>query len=128
MKKLTLTLLKELLAVSRLSPEEGIPDWALKSPFLSVTRAGDELSLVTIAGIVPAGILSENGWRCIKIKGPLNFSETGILSLLIYPLAGSKIPVFVISTYETDYIMIKKENLSAVISIFSKEGHIVETQ
>ena len=123
---LILSVLKEQLAVSQLTPEKEIPDWALESPFLSIIRTTDELSVVTITRVVPAGTVSEKGWRCIKIKGPLSFSETGILSLLLYPLAGKKIPVFVISSFETDYILVKDENLSATLCIFSEEGHIVE--
>jgi len=123
--KLILTVLKDKFAVSSLSSVKEIPDWALKSPFLSITRTSDELSVVTISDTVPAGTLSEKGWRCIKIKGPLSFSETGILSFLIFPLAGSKISVFIISTYETDYIMVKDEHLSAVINILSEGGHTV---
>ncbi|BBL80175.1 amino acid-binding protein [Rubrobacter xylanophilus] len=111
------------LAVCRLGPEEEVPAWAVEAPFFSVTRSPEELSVVCPEDLVPDGIRREGGWRVLKVEGPLDFGQTGILSSLLGPLSG--VGVFVLSTYETDYVLVKEDQLGRAVSALVREGHIV---
>ncbi len=89
-----------------------MPDWAIRSTdFLSITRTADELSIVCEEDNIPAGIKAEKGWRAIRVEGPLDLKMTGILSSILDPLAEAKISIFAVSTYETDYILVKSDRI-----------------
>ncbi|SNY28002.1 hypothetical protein SAMN06265827_111124 [Orenia metallireducens] len=122
--KLTLTVMAAELAVSRLDESSEIPNWAAASEFFSITRTEDELSIVSSKEDVPVGIKSEAGWRALKVEGPLDFSMVGVLASMASPLAQKGISIFVISTYDTDYILVKKEDLREAIRVLSKENII----
>src|SRR5258708_2438451 len=110
-----LTLLPERFAISRLVADAPIPAWATRGPFFSVTRTGDELSIVSELARVPLGVQSQPGWRVFKVHGPFILSEIGVLSALAAPLAEAKISLFAISTFDTDYLLVAAETLSAAI-------------
>ena len=121
---LTLSLLPETLAVCRLGPSEPMPDWALiASSFLSVTRTTDELSIVCRESAIPDGIQCEGDWRALKVDGPLDFAETGILASLTTPLADAGVSVFAVSTFDTDYLLVKQAALGQARSVLAREGH-----
>ena len=101
-----------------------IPSWSLQGAFTSISRSGDELSLVCPEENVPSGITSDGGWACLKLEGPFPFSETGILSSFIGPLSANAIPIFAISTYDTDYVLIKEAFLEKALSTLRKAGHV----
>ncbi|WP_141677924.1 ACT domain-containing protein [Orenia metallireducens] len=119
--KLTLTVMAEELAVSRLNKDAEIPSWPLSSQFFSITRTKDELSIVSLTEDVPADIKSEKNWRALKVEGPLDFSMVGVLSFLATTLAQEGISIFVISTYDTDYLLVKEESLEEAIEVLSKD-------
>ncbi len=124
LRTLTLSLLPETLSVCRLEPGEPIPDWALAtSSFLAVTRTTDELSIVCRASAVPDGIQCEGDWRALKIDGPLDFAETGILASLATPLADAGVSVFAVSTFDTDYVLVKHSALDGARSALIRAGH-----
>jgi hypothetical protein len=125
MPKRALIILSDQFAVCRLSPDADIPAWSQNAKFFSITRSKDELSVVCLGKDVPGNILAECGWRALKVKGALDFSLTGILASITNPLAKAKIPVFVISTYDTDYIFVRENHLSQAISVLGKEGHSI---
>lgn len=117
---LTLSIMPISLAVIRLDASSHIPSWAIDGDgFFSVTKTRDELSVVCPEDKVPHDVQVEKGWGCLKVEGPLDFGMTGILSSLIQPLAEAKISIFAISTYDTDYLMIKNENLQRVVAILA---------
>jgi hypothetical protein len=120
---LELTLLPERFAISRLAAHAPIPEWATQGPFFSVTRTGDELSVVTELSHVPPGIPSQPGWRVLKVHGPFVLTEIGVLSALATPLAEAKISLFAVSTFETDYLLVASEALSAAIAALERAGH-----
>jgi|SRR5215467_1593080 len=122
---MNLSILPHSLSIARLSPDQQIPElvWQDKT-FLSITYTTDELSIVCSTSSVPADQSSEAGWVAIKVQGPLDFSLTGILSSLIGPLAASSIPIFAVSTFDTDYILIKQEYLFQAKETFEQAGHI----
>ena len=121
--KLQLSILPNKLAVCRLDKNAQIPSWAMKSEFSSITRTGDEFSIVCIENYVPSNIKAEKGWRAFKVEGTLDFSLTGILVSLADPLARARISIFAISTYDTDYILVKEKDIkkaAEVLSVFCK--------
>jgi len=124
-RQLELSLLPERFAISRLAADSPIPDWATKGPFFSVTRTGDELSVVTELSRVPDGVHSQAGWRALKVRGPFVLSEVGVLAALAKPLAEAKISLFAVSTFDTDYLLVASETLSAAIAALERAGHIL---
>jgi hypothetical protein len=122
-KNLSLIILPQRLAICSLSPDEPIPEFLSRSPFFSITRTSDELSIVLSEEIVPADWKAETGWRCLKVIGPLDFDLTGILASLSMPLCKAGISIFVISTYDTDYILVKEDRLEKATQVLLKSGH-----
>jgi hypothetical protein len=121
--KLTLSVLGDRYAICRLSPEDNLPDWAERGEFRSLTRTGDELSVVCAEDGVPETVQSDKGWRCLKVRGPLDFSLTGVLVSLARPLAEAGISIFAMSTYDTDYILVKEAELDRALAALAQLGH-----
>ncbi len=122
---LTLTVLPDILAICRLEPQAPIPAWGVNSRFSSITRTPIELSIVCPQASVPAGIPCEKDWRCLQVQGPLDFTLTGILASLSSVLAQAGISIFGISTFDTDYILVKQKKLESAIQALSAAGHLV---
>ena len=121
-----LSLLPEKLAICRLEETAAVPDWGARGGFWSVTRTGEELSVVCPEDRVPPGVKREAGWRILMVEGPLDFSLTGILASLTLPLAREKVSVFALSTYDTDYLLVKEEQLGEAIQALRGEGYRVK--
>ena len=123
---LTLELLKENYSVCRLNPNAPIPAWCQKGNFYSVTQTKDELSIVCETQYVSENIeVVESNWRIFKILGPLDFSLIGILSKLSGILADNKIGIFAVSTYNTDYILVKDVDFEKSLAVLLKAGYTV---
>jgi hypothetical protein len=121
---LKLRVLAGPLAVCRLAPEAGVPSWALKDGALaSVTRTAEELSLVCPAEAVPPGIITEGPWRAIVVQGPLDFAWVGILASLSGCLARAGVSLFALSTFDTDYLLVKERDLPAALAALESDGH-----
>jgi hypothetical protein len=110
-------------AIVRLAPDAPVPDWATKGDFISITRTADELSIVCPAENLPPDVHSLHSWICLKLEGPFPFSQTGVLLSFIEPLSKNEIPIFAISTYDTDYVLIPEEWAGAAISALQAAGH-----
>jgi hypothetical protein len=91
--------------------------------FSSITRTSDELSIVCPAGQAPASAKCEGPWTCFKLEGPFPFSLTGVLASFIDPLAERGVPIFAISTFDTDYILVKEEHVSTARQTLQTAGH-----
>ncbi len=128
LRKLTLKILSDRMAVCRFAPKAPLPDGIDKSGFYSVTRTAEELTVVCTDALVPPGTLSETGWRCFKVLGVLDFSEIGIISSLTRPLAENGVSVFVISTFDTDYFMVKETDLAKAVDALTAAGHRVKVE
>ncbi len=111
-------------AVCKLGSKEAVPAWAT-GEFVSVTRTADELSIVCPAGVVPEGIACERGWRCLRVAGAMPFSAVGILASLTIPLAEAKIGLFAISTFDTDYLLVKENDFASAVAALRETGHTV---
>ena len=124
-KILTMKLLKEKYGVCRLDKAELIPQWVTVSDFFSVTKTSDELSIVCNENNIPSGIKCEKNWRVLKIEGPLDFSLIGILAAITAILAQKSISIFAVSTYDTDYILVKDKNIDNAIAALINENYEV---
>lgn len=123
---LTLDRLRDRFAVCRLEPESAIPDWANRrdpAEFVSVTRSKDELSIICRADLPPADVPQEGPWRGFRVRGPLDFQLIGILSELCGQLARRRIPVFAISTFDTDYLLVAESDADAAATTLQTRGH-----
>ena len=124
---LTLTLVPGRFAVCRFDPQEAMPDWVGQSDFFSVTRTAEELSVVCREDLVSDDLTSEVGWVCLKVEGPLDFSLTGVLASLAAPLAEAGISIFAVSTFDTDYLLIKERDRDEALAVLTRAGHTVQT-
>lgn len=120
---LTMKLLNGKYGVCGLDESEEIPDWAYKGEFYSISKTSEELSIVSSESNIPNNIQYEGDWRILKVQGPLDFSLVGILSSISAVLARRKISVFVISTYDTDYILVKEKDLRESMDSLVAEGY-----
>jgi hypothetical protein len=116
-------ILPERLAVCRLAPDAPIPAWALQGKLFSITRTPDELSIVCLEDRAIEAPSGEGGWVALKLEGPFPFSMTGVLASFLQPLAEAQIPIFAISTFDTDYVLIKHKDLDAANSALTAAGH-----
>ena len=113
--------------IVRLGPTDVIPAWALQSAgFVSITRTDDELSVVCAESVVPAGLRCESGWSALKLIGPFPFAQVGVLASFTTPLARASISLFAVSTFDTDYILLKHDALMAACEALVAVGHILE--
>jgi uncharacterized protein len=120
-----LIVLPDEFAVSRLGPAAALPSWAAAAPISSTTRTAEELSIVCVASHVPSHVTAERGWRCLRVAGKLDFSMTGVLASIAGPLAEAGVSIFAISTYDTDYILVRAHSLPAAIAALTAAGHDV---
>ena len=124
-KELRLSVLTGRMSVCRLDPASEVPDWATKGDFFSVTRSADELSVVCSEGNAPGGVRCEGGWRVLKLEGPFEFSEIGVLASVSVPLAEAGVGIFAMSTFDTDYVLVKDEQLGSAVAALRGRGHQV---
>lgn len=122
---LTLALLPERLAIGKLPAKSPCPDWAMEAGFCTVTRTAEELSVVCPEERIPDSIGCDRGWRALKIEGPLDLSDIGIVLSLAEPLAANGIAIFVVSTYETDYTLVRESQLEAALKALGEQGHTI---
>lgn len=121
-----LSILDERLAICRLDVASGIPPWGISSRFASFTRTADELSVVCPEESVPEDVGCERGWRVLKLEGPLDFSLVGVLAKITGALAEADVSVFVISTFDTDYVLVRENLLNTAVTILRDAGYEVQ--
>ena len=125
---LTLSALRGNYAILRLAPGAPVPAWATKSEFFSVTRTPDELSIVCALENVPFADRPSAQWLALKVQGPFQFDDVGVLANLATPLAAAHIGIFVIATFDTDYVLVQAKDADRTIATLQAAGHtIVET-
>ena len=119
---LKLVILPQVLAVSRFEASAPIPGWAIGESFLSISRTQDELSVICEEQFVPEGTHASHGWRALKIVSPLDMDLVGILVSVAVPLAQSGVGILPIATYETDYVLVRDEQLAESIKALRFAG------
>jgi len=115
-------------AIVRLAADAPVPDWATKGDFTSITRTADELSVVCPTDNLPPDVPSPQQWICLKLEGPFPFSLTGVLLSFIEPLSNNGVPIFAVSTYDTDYVLVQQEFSAASLDALRKSGHSLVPQ
>ena len=125
-KGLKLSLLPTRLAVCWLAPDAPLPAWP-DGELTAITRTPDEISIVCAEACVPPGVTAEKGWRALKVAGPLDFSLTGVLAALAAPLAEAKISIFALSTFDTDYLLVKEAALAPALQTLRSAGHHIQS-
>ena len=113
------------LAVCKLDPKGTVPHWALEGDFFSVTRTCDELSVVCSELAVPDAVRAEKGWSVLRVVGSMEFNVVGVLASLTAPVAAAKIGVFAISTFDTDYLLVKTPDFERAVAALRSSGHVV---
>ena len=124
--KLSFIILRETFAICRLDKDAPIPDWAFQSGLFSITRTKEELSIVCPQINIPKGIICNQGWSCLKVKGPLDLTSTGVISSIALTLEQEGISLFSISTYDTDYVMVREKDLEKAIFALAKAGQQIQ--
>jgi hypothetical protein len=106
---LRLEILDVEFTIFQLSPHAPIPSWSTLSshPLVSITRTAEELSVICPTAAVPPGMQCEPGWRAFRVAGKLEFSAIGILAAILTPLAEAGISILSLSTFDTDYILVR---------------------
>src|SRR5579863_9090376 len=122
-RSLQFTQISGSFVICRMPPASPVPPWGLEGRFLSVTSTADEVSIVCSSAQVPEGVQHEGGWACFKLIGPFPFGETGILASFIQPLSDRAIPIFAISTFDTDYVLVKENGVEAALHALHEAGH-----
>ncbi len=122
--RLTLRQIAGEYAVCRLPAGTAIPEWA-GDAFSSVTRTADETSIVCRAAAVPAGIKAERGWQLLRVAGTLAFDQVGVIQTLATPLAAAGLSIFVVSTFDTDYLLVRAADLQAAEAALRAAGHLI---
>ncbi len=121
---LDLALLPGRFAVGRLAADQPLP----ADPggvLFALSRSADELSVLAEEGRTPPGARVESGLRALRVAGPLDFSLTGILAALTAPLAEAGVPIFALSTYDTDYLLVPERALAQAVNALESAGHRV---
>jgi GNAT superfamily N-acetyltransferase len=122
---ISLIVLKDTFAVCRLGPDASVPSWAADGEFVSVTRSAEEVSIVCCQNAVPSEIRCERDWRCLRVAGSLPFSMIGVLAGLSATLARAGISVLAISTFDTDYLLVKGADVAPAVNAFEARGYRV---
>lgn len=110
-------------AICRFPADAPSPQLPATASFASITRTGDELSIVCRADQAPRDAKCEGLWACFKLEGPFPFSQTGVLASFVDPLAEHGVPIFAISTFDTDYVLVKAEHTSTARQTLQDAGH-----
>ena len=113
-----LRLLAGRYAVCQLAADAEVPP-----AFFSVTRTADELSVVCAEEQAPEGARCESGWRILQVAGPLEFSLTGVLAAIAAPLAEAGVSIFAVSTFDTDYVLLKETDVATASAALRDAGH-----
>jgi hypothetical protein len=122
-RELTLSLLDETFALARIDPDDDFPEWAIEGSFASVARTDEEISIICPQSAIPAGVLHEGGWRCLGVVGDLDFSLAGVIASLAEPLAAAGVAILLVSTYDSDYLLVKEDRLEGARQALAAAGH-----
>jgi hypothetical protein len=120
---LSLKVLPDTYAVVRLDPDDALPAWFRPKGLRTVSWTAEELSILCEETMVPAEVSAERGWRCLMLQGPFPFELTGILLAVLAPLAEAGIGIFALSTFDTDYVLVKQTALESALDALRRSGH-----
>src|SRR5262245_983421 len=124
--QLTFTLLADRYAIARLGAADPVPAW-LRGDFVSITRTAAELSIVCCEDALPGNARAARGWRCLRLQGPFALDETGVAAEFTRLLAAANVSVFVIATFDTDYVLVPEKSIERAVSALRAASHLVRT-
>ena len=116
----------DVYCICRLAPDAAAPSWASADGFSSVTRTAEELSIVCREDGVPRDVQSSRGWRLLSVQGPLDLSVVGVLSALTGTLTRAGVSLFAVSTFDTDYLLVRETDLRRVVEALEAGGYSVQ--
>lgn len=122
---ISLTVLPGTYSIHQLESLKQLPDIPEEVDFYTFCRTADEISLVCPAELTVNAVKTESDWKCLKIVGPLDFSLTGILAGISSCLAEEKISIFAVSTFDTDYILIRTPTLQNTLKTLESNQYII---
>lgn len=124
------TLLKDTYSIYRFDAGSPFPYWLDNSDFYSVTKTQDELSVVAkqVESKHDDRVRTDSNWRILKINGPLQLSQIGIIADISELLKKNEIPIFEISTFDTDYILVRKDDLEKAVKALADAGHHISRE
>ena len=122
----TIEILPDTFSICRLAPDAILPEWA-QGDFVSITRTPRELSVVCRRGAVPNDVRCDTGWKCLRLAGQFDLTKVGVLASLTEPLAVANVSVFVIGTFDTDYLLVKNACLDSAIKALEEAGHSIHS-
>ncbi|MBN1997847.1 ACT domain-containing protein [candidate division KSB1 bacterium] len=125
---LNLVLLNDEFGIIKLARNERIPQWFINNDIYTLTRTEKELTLVCPSRSIPNKVKFDGNSRCLKVEGTFNFDEIGIIASIAHTLAQNNISIFVFSSYDTDYILIKKKDIERAIKSLENKGHCMVMQ
>jgi hypothetical protein len=127
-RELPLEVLPDTLAICRLPADAALPSWATgTAAFVTVSRTPDELSITAVQHAVPSGVRCERDYRALRVRGTLPPDLVGVLLSIAEPLARAGLSIFAISTYDTDYVLVKARDLPAALEALRAAGHDVRS-
>ena len=110
------------LAICRLEPAATVPAWA-RGELVATVRSGEELTVVCDRAAVPDDVTAERGWRALRVAGRLDLTLTGVLAAILAPLAAAEVPIFAVSSFDTDYVLVPAARLEQAIAVLRAAGH-----
>jgi uncharacterized protein len=123
MRKLKLHMLGETFTINKLPQFAEIPSILSQGEMCFIFRTDDELSIICPDYMAPNNVQQELGWRCFKVEGEMKLQEVGVLAAIAQPLAEAEVPMFAVSTFNTDYVFVMEENLVDAVHALQKAGH-----
>ncbi len=124
-RELRYSLIPGPFAICQLPAKSAIPEWATRGELFSISAADEEVSVVCDAKLVPAGVKAQSPFICLKLHGPFPLTETGVLSSFIQPLSKRGIPIFAVSTFNTDYVLIPQKFWDAAKDALKAARHLM---
>lgn len=121
--KLTLQLLNETYTINKLPQFAEIPSILSNGEMCFISRTDEELSIICPDFMAPNNVQQELGWRCLRVEGTMKLQEVGVLVSILQPLSEAGVPVFTVSTFNTDYVFVLDEHLVNVVHALQKAGH-----
>ena len=121
--RLTLDPVAGSYAICRMSPGDSLPPWVVNGTFFSVTRTPTALSVVCDVASVPSDVKADAPWSALAVRGPLDLNMTGVLAGLATPLANAGISIFAVSTYDTDYVLVRSHDMDRAVRVLRAAGH-----
>lgn len=122
-KNLTLHLLNETFTINKLPQFAEIPSILSNGELCFIFRTDEELTIICPDYMAPNNVQQELGWRCFKVEGEMKLQEVGVLAAIAEPLAEANVPIFAISTFNTDYVLVMEEHLVNAVQALQKSGH-----